>query len=1155
MRYRNFLVGIASICIYTLLVAARPAVAEVIDQDGGGGSGSGRVDLCSTSYHGIHDAICNGGRDGGGKSWRIYKIIYYEEEDDDGNVVIKSDTTMANIDNDAAWKIHNGGKCAACGDAVTILPECKEKKAPFIALFGVNTSVVGGGNKKFYVSYNRASGRGTYYRWNTYDAVPLDNIANAYNGQTMKNSTAKALYANNNNGSAAGFKSKGAFCVVNSAVNAFTLNAYAVDENSGELLNGGPIDDDSYSAGETASVDNLGWEFDGYTWHMWDINGRICPNNPGRECAHADMPGGNTAVNAYYLRNRFAGITSISGTRSDSTNWANYQSNQTKQVRLGNCASGCSVNFNHQMKTEQGSGSTSYTIKRVSNTSSISSGTVASGSFSGGQSSVRNSGTMTLYTGMVVCETLSFTAEPVSGKGAYSQICAIADAPADSSINAQVRNPDAASTYHNWQDAVYAKPDNIVDFKSWYNPNTQAIANLTANYINGAYVGTKALKAHGGWNNGYDVAYKQTYKGASVNYGLHPNLAYKIQGTVGSTKTLSKEQSGKEYGEREGRKITANDVGTELSEIAQTNNLIKTVPFRVTFGVQGGADLSINATIDWRSISKKASVYTPYNFTTETEVTTKGGELDPDTGNPKNPIYAGEESHIDYKIIISDKPNSVTTDDGSSYVTRADDVRTELVIYNPDQISNPNSKKPGGTINVGRDANPCTFFTSTLGNDSICGTTNYREDDYEPGEHPIGRDDSSSTFNVPDLPAGSQICVAVAVFPSSSGADTNWNNLNYDSKWRISKSECYSVAKRPNLQAWGGNVYSGSNINAPRSVKNNLAGYTGYSAKNPQGTFVFGSWGELGVVSQGKVTGFASGATLGYHDKLTLDFIPTPFADNLLLAVPDPGGSRTSDFCKHSVLTFANSGCKGTNGVADGIGGNGTTDSIRLNLDAISALADNSISVKDISGQSTFNIVTGVGSTADDGTMLYKGSGNLTVTSEDLIRSTFKIVSADNITIASNIKISDDPALKNLNTFRQAPKVVLYARDTIYINCDVTRLDAVLVAGNQVITCNNLDSSNEHGLANKIKAKINSRDNAKSQLRVNGAIIAKKLYANRTHGAGAGVNSIVPAEIIDFDPTLYLWGGSAGVRGGEESKGATNGNMEVTYIHEVAPRY
>ena len=86
-----------------------------------------------------------------------------------------------------------------------------------------------------------------------------------------------------------------------------------------------------------------------------------------------------------------------------------------------------------------------------------------------------------------------------------------------------------------------------------------------------------------------------------------------------------------------------------------------------------------------------------------------------------------------------------------------------------------------------------------------------------------------------------------------------------------------------------------------------------------------------------------------------------------------------------------------------------------------------------------------------------------------------------------------------------------------------------------------------HVIDKRIKSTINNPENS-NQLTINGAIIAKRLIANRTYGAATGANSIVPAEIVNFDPTLYQFGGSA------EANDDTTGRLDVTTMHEVAPR-
>ncbi|MBR2753748.1 hypothetical protein IKD82_01085, partial [Candidatus Saccharibacteria bacterium] len=77
------------------------------------------------------------------------------------------------------------------------------------------------------------------------------------------------------------------------------------------------------------------------------------------------------------------------------------------------------------------------------------------------------------------------------------------------------------------------------------------------------------------------------------------------------------------------------------------------------------------------------------------------------------------------------------------------------------------------------------------------------------------------------------------------------------------------------------------------------------------------------------------------------------------------------------------------------------------------------------------------------------------------------------------------------------------------------------------------------------------------QLKVNGAIIANELKPNRTYGAATGKNSIIPAEIINFDPSLYLWNVKTKSTSGSETEGESSKHldMEMTDIIEIAPRY
>ena len=84
-------------------------------------------------------------------------------------------------------------------------------------------------------------------------------------------------------------------------------------------------------------------------------------------------------------------------------------------------------------------------------------------------------------------------------------------------------------------------------------------------------------------------------------------------------------------------------------------------------------------------------------------------------------------------------------------------------------------------------------------------------------------------------------------------------------------------------------------------------------------------------------------------------------------------------------------------------------------------------------------------------------------------------------------------------------------------------------------------------LSERAKDKINEKINS-TQLIIDGTIITDKLIANRTYGAATGTNSIVPAEIINYDSTLYLWGQ-------DRIRAANVWKLETVYQHELAPRY
>ena len=437
------------------------------------------------------------------------------------------------------------------------------------------------------------------------------------------------------------------------------------------------------------------------------------------------------------------------------------------------------------------------------------------------------------------------------------------------------------------------------------------------------------------------------------------------------------------------------------------------------------------------------------------------------------------------------------------------------------------------------------------------------------------------SFMVPDYDAGVYVCVALAVFPADSGEDDNISTSGYTKAWRVSNSKCFKIAKKPSLQVWGGNVYAAGSITTAVARKKVTAYYSGEHS--------FGSWGEMGVIAGGRVTGFGSGASLGYAlnngDKVWPYYNPAPsVGNNDSTSLGGPGGSTKFDYCMWSVLTFANEFCPGSAGNLSGMSGNAIADKGSV-IDKMFSGDDTNneclIEVSDINQADCFysgnDMEVGgaviesdgggepVGLDIDDddddeelyysddedggeewsdenddaGDEIEEGQASsgedeeiASVGTLELEGDIKRIHSRGTITISGDLVYSD----KKYESLSQIPKLVIYAEHDIDISCNVEEIDALLIAGGTVRTCANSDN-------------INSARNSK-QLKIVGAVIANKLEPRRTYGAATGANSIVPAEIINFDPSLYLWNKPVN----NVAEEIVTGGLEPSFVVEVSPR-
>ena len=862
----------------------------------------------------------------------------------------------------------------------------------------------------------------------------------------------------------------------------------------------------------------------------------------------------------------FEGKSNVSGAASTNMNYTS--TGDSKTAFINNCSptDGCQVKFTHDLRRTAGVGSTTYSIARQSNlvsfysTRSITAGSVKdlkkvfhdTTSPIKQEKNVRTSNNYTIYPGMVLCEIMSFKPNNDTVNKAddvTTTACASAlgnaqpgdpgnpDQPEDpnspsgdtSFINIKVRNA-SVTKFNNYQREVYAKPGDNISFRSTYNPVLQYTyyiipqkmqINSGSVYDNsnsqlGALFNNKKSSGLLNWNNAYSAQ-------KSSNNFENAYLIGNYNGTLGSmNKLINCDPANCSSTTR----LNDSDVSNNIQEKAITNlnSNTQTTPSQVIFSNNSGSN---TANIITDPKSNIASVKVPYNFNTKPTITT------PDTKT----IFAGEETTIDFSINIYDKVNEVTTNNRNQYVTKADQVARKLIVYTP----RAGHERTGGTMPGLREgANLCSYFGYPE-NQVNCGYSDTTISDLGPGLNSNG---INATFYAQDMPAGSEVCVAAAVFPASSGSDYNWNDLNYNYHWSISDSKCFKINKRPSLQAWGGNIYLKGGITSTVAVKRSLSGYTGYQVNTPQAINVFGSWSELGLVASGEVKGFASAAGLGYA-KINSQGILTPnplggFYNDRSNTGENPGGSTSDSICDWSRLTFANrfphNSCIMNNAVGQ-LGNSIASSAAASDQDSVASkylfggstrigavteteLNQDRYIVNKDGGTNVFYYYNG-GSPITLG-----GGGTLTVN-----KGTTQIVHSDTeVTINSDIEYQD-----GYSSLEDMPKLVIYSGGDVNISCNVNRIDALIVAKGTVNTCTGFDNKDD---------KEHSR-----QLRINGAIVAGKVDAQRTYGAATGANSIIPAEIINYDPSLYLWGNS----GNRIDDSSTN--LDTAIQRELAPRY
>ena len=812
----------------------------------------------------------------------------------------------------------------------------------------------------------------------------------------------------------------------------------------------------------------------------------------------------------------FQGKIGVSGGTTGDTGWKSSNDSQSKILTSCTYAKPCTVNFQHYLRRTSGIGFTDYTIKRTSNYSVVSNSVLKNNVTEYFINLPNNTGVkeaddndITLVPGQMVCETLTFkpSNNVIDVKPAADiEYCVMATGnaqppdPTDSAVmedgdlsnaflDMRVKNNSGADKYKKFQKIVYAKPGDILTYRGTYNPILQysyLIIPQTMQIDGGATITNNGYYLYSLFNNKNTYTWKNAFSiRSNENFSFSQNYSYSVGNTL-------KRKETNDY------TVVSSKVGKKLVETAQTNlnNITKTTPSQVTFTASGS---NINANVITATKSSAAEARVPYNFDTKVEVIVP---------EDKQILYSGEEDEFSYIVNVEKRVNPETTngDEKDAYATIVPDSISKLIIYRPSS-----GGEKGGTSNYGSSKTDdlCRYYSLT-NNGSTCKYDNEKNQMLNASGNRNGSSDKYKlSYNVPDIPAGSKICVAVATYPSNSGEYTNFSDPEGNHRWRISDSKCYIIAKRPTFQVWGGSAYSGGAITTSVMHKKTLGGLPEFT-----GTFVFSSWVEQSVTAKGRVIALASGAASG-------------LANNIA-----GGGSLevNADYCKHrvplSIGNYSNNIVSGICPSAQMTGSSGIS-AITINRDSIIARLPNEDSlVNEYTGNTTIVFNNGT----PKNVVRYNVKGNVVLNSSTISVGRTHIVNATgDITIAGNITYQD-MAFTSLSDIQ---KLIIYGRN-ITIGCAVSRIDAVIIAEEDVNTC----------ASENINLRLNSH-----QLKINGSIIANKLFLNRTYGAATGVNSKVPAEVVNYDVSTILWGRA---KADPDNK---HRNLTAVYTHELAPRY
>lgn len=852
-------------------------------------------------------------------------------------------------------------------------------------------------------------------------------------------------------------------------------------------------------------VDNSkgSYEFGGWGSSCGDESGETA-DNTNRKCT-VNALNDNENVYAYYNAvSLFKGDSSVAEVSEDNkgigwndipeskkgyTNWQDESKLNTPTYVVNNCDSekGCWVSFRHYLKRMSGTGSTEFSIERELG-DDVGWTVHNFKATNSGENVAANP--VKMYPGQKLCETLSFYAKSDSGanvKGdvVQTRICAAAVATVGADIDIQIRDQQSSDRYNE-----YGKSD-IVYAKPTDTVNIKGIYSPKYQSLYNTVLPKDATV------NGRKISNNNGTKIGNM-FSLYTNPAWNNAFSINlfnDEKDLGKNcDDGNYYNGTVGSadqydgvtdyQVMHNDVGKTKKAKAVTNIC---EPVKNT-----PKQVSLTYS-DLESFTADVDVGDKRSREVSIAVPYNFSNSTEITNAQDSVVYAGEAASINYNITVGTKNNSETN---GEYATSVPGAEWGLSM-----------SYDGGA----------TWNDVELGRGDLNSGNEYK---FEGGKESKGGIEGN-TVNIPDLPAGTVIYFRSWVTPGDSGDPINMDVDKFSGKV-YSKEVGFIVAKRPSFQVWGGNIYSAKDVGLSMSVKNNLAQEVDYpyNMTGRDKVRVFGSWAELSLVAEGEIKGLSSGAGLGYGT--------TTDAGNASQqkTIETLGGRDSSDYCLVSTLSIENDNCKSFVGnLGRSSGGSGDKSSL------ISDFVQEGDQFN-IEGEFSLSGVDDNRKT-DNGVYYYDGKDkDLSISASTVDPGVTKVVETNGlVTIKDNIEYENKN--DNYSNLESIPKIIIYA-ENINISCSVTRIDAVLIADEKINTCSDSITDN---------SSLRS-----TPLMIRGSVISDTLTLGRTYGAATGKNSVIPAEIINYDTSLYLWANN-------QSSATTSGKLTETYINELAPRY